>query len=122
MNFAKVVKADLDSPRREFSNGGLGIVVQGPFGFFGNYFLVCFYWGPNPAVFSLFSLPDVMVVSYTKGLECLPSKVKILHHSPPPPPHCNALPGGAERLLRFPVVGYVEPPVNGWLYRFNQTM
>ena len=29
MNFTKIVKADLDSPRRdrELSNGGLGIVV-----------------------------------------------------------------------------------------------
>ena len=27
MNFTKSVKADLDSPRRELSNGGLGIVV-----------------------------------------------------------------------------------------------
>ena len=27
MNFTKVVKADLDSPRRELFDGGLGIVV-----------------------------------------------------------------------------------------------
>ena len=27
MNFTKIVKADLDSPCRELSNGGLGIVV-----------------------------------------------------------------------------------------------
>ena len=27
MNFTKIVKADLDSPRRELSDGGLGIVV-----------------------------------------------------------------------------------------------
>ena len=27
MNFTKIVKADLDSPRRELSNGGLGIAV-----------------------------------------------------------------------------------------------
>ena len=27
MNFTKTVKADLDSPRRELSHGGLGIVV-----------------------------------------------------------------------------------------------
>ena len=27
MNFAKIVKADLDSPGRELSNGGPGIVV-----------------------------------------------------------------------------------------------
>ena len=27
MNFTKIVKADLDSPRRHLPNGGLGIVV-----------------------------------------------------------------------------------------------
>ena len=27
MNFTKIDQADLDSPRRELSNGGLGIVV-----------------------------------------------------------------------------------------------
>ena len=27
MNFTKIVKADFDSPRRELSNNGLGIVV-----------------------------------------------------------------------------------------------
>ena len=27
MNFAKIVKADLDSPRRMLPNGGLGIVI-----------------------------------------------------------------------------------------------
>ena len=27
MNFTKIVKTYLDSPRRELSNGGLGIVV-----------------------------------------------------------------------------------------------
>ena len=27
MNFIEIVKVDLDSPRRELSNGGLGIVV-----------------------------------------------------------------------------------------------
>ena len=27
MNFTKIVNADLDSPRRELSNGDLGIVV-----------------------------------------------------------------------------------------------
>ena len=27
MNFTKIVKADMDSPHQELSNGGLGIVV-----------------------------------------------------------------------------------------------
>ena len=28
MDFTKITKADLNSPRRELSNGGLGIVVN----------------------------------------------------------------------------------------------
>ena len=50
MNFTKIVKADLDSPRRELSHGGLGIVLSNPSGSSVNYFFVCVYWGSNPAV------------------------------------------------------------------------
>ena len=39
MNFRKIVKADLDFPRRELSNGGLGIVVA--FMFFSGIIFVC---------------------------------------------------------------------------------
>ena len=51
MNFTKIVKADLDSPRQELSNGGLGIVVTlHPSGSSVHYFFMCVYWGSNPAV------------------------------------------------------------------------
>ena len=41
MTFTKLNQADLDSPRRELSNGGLGFVVHSPYGFRGNYLCVC---------------------------------------------------------------------------------
>ena len=59
-DFTKVVKAGLDSPRRELSNGGLGIVVAlsvfpaikcvcvGGCGWVGVW--VGVYWVSNPAV------------------------------------------------------------------------
>ena len=46
--------ADLDSPRRKLSNGGLGIVAA--FNFFGNYFFVGSYRASDPAVGSPESL------------------------------------------------------------------
>ena len=48
MDLKKMVKADLDSLRRELSSGGLDL--RSPSGFFGNYFCVCSYWKSNPAV------------------------------------------------------------------------
>ena len=44
MNFTKIVKADLDSPRRELSNGGLEIVAALTV-FSGNYFFPVFLLG-----------------------------------------------------------------------------
>ena len=47
MNFTNIVRADLDSPCRELSNGGPETVVAlSAF----SEFSVCFYWGSNPAV------------------------------------------------------------------------
>ena len=40
MDHTKTVTADLDSPRRELSIGGLGIVVCSPCGFFWELFFV----------------------------------------------------------------------------------
>ena len=48
MAHSKINEADLNSPCRELSNGGLGTVVARS-GFFMNYFFVCFYWGSTPA-------------------------------------------------------------------------
>ena len=50
MNFTKLDQADLDSPRRELSNGGLKIVVALITVFSGIVFFVCLYWRSNPAV------------------------------------------------------------------------
>ena len=44
-----MVKADLDSPRRELSAGGLGIVAVLTV-FPEIHFCVCVFWGSNPAV------------------------------------------------------------------------
>ena len=44
----KIVKVDLDSPRQDFSNGGLGIFVA--LSFSGNCFFACSYWRSNPDV------------------------------------------------------------------------
>ena len=49
MDFTKIVKADLDSPCRELSNGDLGIVVALPV-CSGNDFCVCVYWEANSDV------------------------------------------------------------------------
>ena len=45
MNFTKIVKAGLDSPCGELSNGGLRIVVHRPFGFSAIVFLCACVWG-----------------------------------------------------------------------------
>ena len=45
MIFTKLVKADLDSPRQELSNGGLGIAVA-LLVHSGMDFCVCVHWGP----------------------------------------------------------------------------
>ena len=49
MDHTKIGQADLDSPRRELFNGGLGIVVA-LLVCSRIVFFVCVYWGPNPAV------------------------------------------------------------------------
>ena len=48
MNFTKIVKAELDFPRRELSDGGLAIVVA--LTVFRQLIFVCFYWRSNQAV------------------------------------------------------------------------
>ena len=51
MNVAKIYTADLDSPCRELSNGGLGIVVPLPVRSGIDFSCVYIYWGSNSAVF-----------------------------------------------------------------------
>ena len=64
MDFTKIVKANLDSPWRELSNGGLGIFICSPFGVSGNWFFVCFYWGSNPAVGIQQTIPTDFYVQF----------------------------------------------------------
>ena len=49
MDFTNIDQEDLDSPRRELSNGGLGVVVTLTV-FFENCFFVGSYWTSYPAV------------------------------------------------------------------------
>ena len=57
MNFTKIVKADLDSSRRELSNGGLGIAVVLLVRW--QIIFSWFYWRSNPAVINKYqSLTD----------------------------------------------------------------
>ena len=49
MNFTEIDPTDLNSPCRELSNGGLGIVVA-LLVFWQIIFCVCVYCGSNPAV------------------------------------------------------------------------
>ena len=47
MDHTKLVQVDLDSPRQELSDGGLGIVVHSPFVIFLGIIFVCVFTG-NP--------------------------------------------------------------------------
>ena len=49
MNHTKIVQADLDIPRRELCNGGLGIVVA--LLIFWQIFFAGSYWTSNPVVY-----------------------------------------------------------------------
>ena len=53
MTTQKIAWIDLDSPRRELSNGGLAIVVSSPSGLLENQFFVCVSLIGNPAVLAL---------------------------------------------------------------------
>ena len=50
MNFIKMDKADLNSPRLELLVGGLEFILRSPFRFAGKLFFVCVQWGSNPAI------------------------------------------------------------------------
>ena len=66
--FYKIVKADLDSPRQELSNGGLGFVLALPF-FRELIFcvLVRKYWKSNPAAALVHLLPNIGRSSFIVG-------------------------------------------------------